>query len=101
MGLLYWDIYEISTVTSSINGVMMRGRLRKLALENDLNFLTENTEDVKGGVRFAVLQGTDAILFIKYLNSIMPDVTINLVREKVANPVLSKLKVNLVERYTL
>ena len=37
----------------------------------------------------------------EFLNNLLPDATIELVRENVANPVLSKLKVNIEDRYTI
>ena len=37
----------------------------------------------------------------EFLNNLLPDATIELVRENVANPVLSKLKVNIDDRYTI
>ena len=43
--LVSWDIFEITTVTIPIHGVMLRGRLRKLSLEQDFPFLVENATD--------------------------------------------------------
>ena len=40
--LLGWNVYEISARESSLNGVMLRGRIRKYGLENSINVLTEN-----------------------------------------------------------
>lgn len=99
--LLSWDIYEIQTEETPINGVMLRGRIRKLWLENWINVLAENTQDIEASVRFALLHWEDASIIIDYLRSIIKDVTINLVLEWVHNPVLSKLKINREERYTL
>ena len=53
--LLKWQLYEISSDSSSLNGVMLRGRIRKFGLENNINVLAENTEDAENGVRFATL----------------------------------------------
>ena len=53
--LLGWNVYEISARESSLNGVMLRGRIRKYGLENSINVLTENTEDMENGVRYATL----------------------------------------------
>jgi hypothetical protein len=99
--LLLWDIYEITTETSAINGIMLRGRIRKFGLEKQINVLAENTEDLKNGVRFAVLSKDDAVLINKYIHQILEQASIHLVQESVANPILSKLKVNLESRYTL
>ena len=99
--LICWDIYEIATEQTSINEVMFRGRIRKLGLERWENILTENTQDEKGRVRFAIFHGEDPLYIIQYLKKIIPDITIQLVMESIKNPVLSKLKVNKEERYTL
>ncbi|MBT6773860.1 hypothetical protein HOA91_00670 [Candidatus Woesearchaeota archaeon] len=37
----------------------------------------------------------------EFLNNLLPDATIELVRENVPHPVLSKLKVNIEDRYTI
>jgi len=99
--LIEWDIYEIKTETTPINGVMLRGRIRKLCLNKERNVLVENTEDINESVRFAVPSGEDAAEILEYLHSIIPDVTIDKVLNNIPNPVLSKLKVNLEDRYTL
>ncbi len=99
--LLLWDIYEINSNTSSLNGVMLRGRIRRLGIEKGFNVLVENTEDVQNGVRFAVLDDSSKKLIIEYLMSITTDIAIQLVQEKCPNPVLSKLKVNIESRYEL
>ena len=99
--LLYWDIYEIQTEGSVINGVMLRGRIRKLGLEKQFNVLVENTQDAENGVRFAVLEETSAEQVSSYVHSILNDATVRRVAESVANPVLSKVKVNQESRYEL
>ena len=99
--LLYWDLYEISSEHSDLNGVMLRGRLRKLGLENNRNILAENTEDADNGVRFALPHGEDPSLFVDYLSDVIPDSRVSKVAERLANIVLSKLKVNDETRYQL
>ena len=99
--LLLWDIYEISTNGQQINGVMLRGRIRKFAIENSFNVLSENTSDIQNGVRFAVLNSKDAEQVTEYVKTIIEGVTITLIRNSVPNPVLSKLQVNLEDRYKL
>lgn len=99
--LLKWDIYDISSTTSSLNGVMLRGRIRKLGIERGFNILAENTDDRENGVRFAVLSEEDASVVSNYLNTIAADIVVCLVERGVENPVLSKMKVNRAERYTL
>src|SRR6266567_3782863 len=97
--LLTWNIYNIHTDTTEIHGVMLRGRIRKLGLEQDFNVLCENATDEDRCVRFAVLHGEDSIIIIDYLKRIIPGVKAGLILENVKNPVLSKLKVNKEDRY--
>jgi hypothetical protein len=99
--LLFWDVYEISSEKSLLNGVMLRGRIRKLGIEKKFNVLVENTEDAKNGVRFAVINSKDKEVITKYLKEIIDDVRVSTVLEKCPNPVLSKLKVNVESRYSL
>ncbi len=99
--LLLWDVYEISSEKSSLNGVMLRGRIRKLGIVHGFNVLVENTEDVPNRVRFAVLNSQDKELVVTYLISIVDDVRVSVVVEKCVNPVLSKVKVNVESRYEL
>lgn len=99
--LLYRDIYDIAADQTSLNGVMLRGRLRKLSLEYAQNILLENTSDRDNGIRFALLAGESSTHIKSYLHSLADDIHIKLIQEKVPNPVLSKLKINQEERYTL
>ena len=99
--LIKWDIYEIKTENTPIHGVMLRGRIRKYCLENNYNVLVENASDIENVVRFAIPNGESPNLVKEYLEQIVSDYMVELVRENIPNPVLSKLKVNLEERYTL
>lgn len=99
--LLKWRMYEVTGDTSSLNGVMLRGRIRKFGIEHGLNVLVENTEDKENGVRYAVMNANDGEQIGEYIRSIMFDAQVMLVGENVVNPVLSKLKVNLEDRYTI
>jgi len=99
--LISWDIYEIHTAEAEIHGVMLRGRIRKLGLEQGFNALCENATDKENCVRFALLHGEDVKSVKDYLMGGIPDVVVELVAEDIVNPVLSKLKVNKKERYTL
>jgi hypothetical protein len=99
--IIKWDIYEIRTKITPINGVKFRGRVRKLCLEKNRNILVENTQDIEKSVRFAIPTKEDPSEIKEYLNKILPDATIELVVENISNPVLSKLKVNIENRYTL
>ena len=99
--IIKWDIYEVQTESTPITGVMFRGRVRKFCLENNRNVLVENTQDSEKSVRFAIPTGEDPSEIIFFLNKILPDVKVDLVSENIPNPVLSKLKVNIEEGYTL
>lgn len=99
--MLYWDIYEVTSHTHSLHGVMLRGRIRKFALVNEIDLLVENTKDIENAVRFAVIAGEEIENVKKYLETTLADVSVKLVLESVKNPVLSKLKINQEERYTL
>lgn len=99
--LLLWNVYEVTSEKSSLNGVMLRGRIRRLGIEKKFNVLVENTEDTKNSVRFAVINDQDKELVTSYLKEIIDDVKINIVLEKCPNPVLSKLKLNIESRYSL
>jgi hypothetical protein len=100
MELIRWSIYEVSS-PDSLNGVMLRGRIRKLGIEGAFNVLAENTEDAPNGVRFAVTDSVDADKVTEYLEGILSEIAVKLVMKNVQNPVLSKLKVNIVDRYEL
>lgn len=99
--LIRWDIYEISTHGTSIHGVMFRGRIRKLSIEHKKNVILENSSDIDNVVRFAITEGEDITFIEKYVNTITPDAHIKKALSSIVNPVLSKLKVNNEERYTL
>ena len=99
MNILFWDIYEIRS-SLSLQGVMLRGRLRKFANQQNINLLTENDEEGEM-VRFAIIAGFDSAVFITFIQSIIADAIVTRVRENVSNPVLSKLKVNEDDRYTI
>ena len=79
---------------------MLRGRLRKFANQQQVNFLVENDEDGEM-VRFAMIVGADPSEMIECVKTIVPEAKIERVMERVSNPVLSKLKVNLDERYSV
>lgn len=97
--MLQWNIYEITTDGTPVNGVKLRGRIRKFGISRRINVLAENTTDIENGVRFAVLKKEHADIVADFVHSIIGDCTINLVSESVVNPVLSKLKVNIEDRY--
>lgn len=99
--LLHWAVYEITTNGSPIHGVMFRGRIRKLGIEKGINVLVENAADKENAVRFAVLSEQDADVVTEYVHHALGDASVSLVLEGVANPVLSKIKVNEEARYQL
>jgi hypothetical protein len=98
--MLLWDIYEISSQHDLV-GVKCRGRLRKYAVEQNMDFLTENASDAENRVRFALLSGTDSRSVETYVRSLFDDASIAKVMSDVPNPILSKLKINDLGRYEL
>lgn len=96
-----WDIYEISTKETPIRGVKFRGRLRKYAVLNHINLLTENASDKDNVVRFAVENNFDIRDIAAFLKSLANDADVTLVERSIVNPVLSKMKVNIEERYSI
>ena len=99
--ILNWDVYEITSKKSSIQGVMLRGCIRKFSLKQNIALLTENASDLDNAVRFAILNKENSDEVISFIKSIVPDSKIILIQENLPNPVLSKMKVNKEERYTL
>ena len=93
---LLWNIY-----TDTLHGVMLRGRIRKFTIENNITCLSENASDKENTVRFALLESADPSKIIQFISKLMPGAAVNLVLESVENPVLSKLKVNDISRYSL
>lgn len=98
---LLWNIYEIESNAETLHGVMFRGRIRKFTIENNITCLAENASDKENTVRFALLKNVDPTVTIEFIKKLMPEVIVNLVLESVENPVLSKLKVNDISRYSL
>lgn len=96
-----WDIYEITTRETPIQGVMFRGRIRKYALLNNINLLAENASDKENVVRFAIESGSSPEEIITFLKSIVSDVNVELIEKDLINPVLSKMKVNIEDRYDI
>tara|TARA_Y100000310_G_C20605616_1_gene775316 strand:+ start:999 stop:1241 length:243 start_codon:yes stop_codon:yes gene_type:complete len=80
---------------------MLRGRIRKYCLEKGRNILVENATDKDNCVRFAIPKDDDPKDIISYVESIVSKIKVKSVKRSVVNPVLSKLKVNLADRYKL
>ena len=99
--LLKWDIYEVTTDGELVNGVKLRGRIRKFGITQGFNVLAENATDVENCVRFAVLDKQHADKVTKFIHSLICGAHVNLISESVFNPVLSKMKVNLEDRYEI
>ena len=96
-----WNIYEITTEETKIHGVMLRGRVRKFALQHNTDLLTENASDKENTVRFALHVGQPSQQVEDFVRELISDAMIQVVLEEVENPVLSKLKVNNEERYEI
>lgn len=99
--ILSWNIYEIESGQDTLHGVMLRGRIRKFTIENSITCFVENASDKENAVRFAVLTDINPEKVSDFIKTLLPDATINKVLESVQNPVLSKLKVNDLSRYSL
>lgn len=99
--MISWFIYDIHSDSEKLNGVMLRGRIRKYGIEQGIDVLAENTEDRENGVRFAVTDRQNVQVISEYVGSVVTDAVITEVLADVYNPVLSKLKVNQADRYTL
>ena len=94
-------MYEVSSEKYSLTGNMVRGRLRKFCLEKNINLLVENTQDKDAHIRFAVISGNDISLIKDFLKIHFDDVQVELVFEKIKNPILAKVKCNIEKRYTI
>jgi len=97
--MIYWDIYQIESVKEKLLGIKLRGRIRKFAIGNNIECLTENASDVENSVRFGITSGSDCEEVVNFIQEIVGQVKIIKVIEKIENPVLSKLKVNDISRY--
>ncbi len=99
-----WNIYTLKSSGQNLNGVMLRGRIRKFGINNNIVILAENTEDIENGVRIALLstEATDQISQITaFLRSIISDIEIVHELNSIQNPILSKLKCNDESRYKI
>lgn len=102
--IMKWNVYTLSSATQNLNGVMLRGRIRKFGIMEGIDILAENTEDIKNGVRIAILSETAEDYLPKitnFLKKIISDIGVNLDLDAVQNPILSKLKCNDESRYTI
>ena len=98
---LLWNIYEIESEAGALHGVMLRGRIRKFTIENDIVCLAENASDKDNAVRFALLTNVDPVRVVELVQKLIPGSKVSKVLESVKNPILSKLKVNDISRYSL
>lgn len=96
-----WDIYEIQSDADTLHGVMLRGRIRKFTIENNITCLAENASDKENTVRFALLEDVDPAETTKFIQKLLPGSLVAKVLKAVENPILSKLKVNDISRYSL
>lgn len=101
--LLKRNIYEIQSESINIIWVKCRWTIRKFCVEKNINCLLDNAEDKDNCVRFALLI-TEDIQNIKNLTSYIlhlfdNKVNIELVLHEVENPIIWKLKNNILDRY--
>jgi hypothetical protein len=99
--MIFWNIFEISSKQDVLHGVSLRGRIRKFSIENNIICLVENASDKENLVRFAVPDDLDPIKIFEFVKNILPDSDIIEVQKSIQNPVLSKLKINDLSRYTI
>lgn len=99
--LMEWDIYEVNSKQHALTGNRVRGRLRKFAVQHNINLLVENTQDGEPRIRFAVISETDITLIQDFLRRLFDDIQIEVVLRNVKNPVLSRIRVNMDNRYTI
>ena len=99
--MLQWNIYEISSQTHKLHAVKCRGRIRKFANQSQINLLTENASDKENVVRFAVLVDQDPAKIIDFIRSLFDHVKVTVAETNISNPVLSKLKINIDNRYEI
>lgn len=97
--ILLWDLYEIRCGNESLHNVMLRGRIRKFTIENEIACLVENAQEEENVVRFGVIAGSDIKLISGFIKSILSEANIVASLKNIPNPVLSKLKVNDLSRY--
>jgi len=83
----------------ALNGIKLRGRIRKFTIENNIACLVENASDEENVVRFALLADSDPEQIVDFVKNLVPQVEIVESLKKIPNPVLSKLKVNDLTRY--
>ncbi len=99
-----WNIYTLTSENKNLNGVKLRGRIRKFGIVNDITILAENTEDIENAVRIALLssEADKQIFDVKnFLESIIEDIKISPELAPTKNPILSKLKCNDESRYSI
>ena len=96
-----WDIYSITTKETPVHGIKLRGRIRKFAIAQGIELLTENATDAENTVRFAMEAGSDNSDISSFVVGLIPDASVSLAREGVVNPILSKLKINIADRYEI
>lgn len=95
-----WDIYEIQSNAEILHGVMLRGRIRKFTIENGITCLVENASDKENVVRFAIPESHEPVKITEFIQNLIPGSLVTLTLESIENPVLSKLKINDISRYS-
>jgi hypothetical protein len=97
--ILSWDFYEIRSPETPLHGIKLRGRIRKFTIEREITCLMENASDEDNVVRFALLANSDPKIILEFIKSLVPEAVISESLKAIQNPVLSKLKVNDLDRY--
>ncbi|EKD67469.1 MAG: hypothetical protein ACD_48C00389G0004 [uncultured bacterium] len=99
--MILWDIYEISSPEELLHNVKARGKIRKFSISINQDLIIENASDIENTVRFGVPAGADVKQIASFITTIFPTTKVTLVKEKTMNPVLSKLLINDIERYSI
>lgn len=99
--ILSWDFYEIRSRGVALHGIKLRGKIRKFTIENGISCLMENASDEENVVRFALLANSDPKPVSEFVKNIVPEAMITESLKNIANPVLSKIKVNDPTRYEI
>ncbi|PIZ94714.1 MAG: hypothetical protein COX81_02810 [Candidatus Magasanikbacteria bacterium CG_4_10_14_0_2_um_filter_37_12] len=98
---LTWDLYEVTSEDGRLVGNSVRGRVRKFALQQNINLLVENSQDKENTIIFALLSGNTTEPIVEFIKNLFPDVHVESIGKGIENPVLSRFQVNLEDRYNI
>lgn len=96
-----WDVYEVWSNIHALQGVMLRGRIRKHTLASGITCLVENAVDKENVVRFCIGHNTNSKEVTDFIQKMWPESVVTKVLSGTPNPVLSKMQVNDESRYEI